>query len=217
MFTGIIEEVGHIERMRRQGDAMILTISCRDVLDGAKIGDSISVNGVCLTVTTYNANSFSADIMVQTSAHTNFATASAGSVVNLERALAAGDRFGGHFVSGHIDGTATVIERREIANAIFFRFHVSSKLTAIMVPKGSVAVNGISLTLVDVNSESFSVSVIPHTLQVTNLGRLNVGDVVNTECDMLGKYVVKMLEQRKNTIGKTPAMTIDFLKENGFA
>lgn len=212
MFTGIIEETGRIDRLKRQGDAMVVTVSCNKVLGGIKVGDSISVNGVCLTVTAFDSGGFTADVMVETMKRTNLASAQPGSVVNLERALAAGERFGGHFVTGHVDSTATVTERRNIANAVLFRFRVSPEWTAYMVPKGSIAVNGISLTLVDLDEESFSVSIIPHTLQNTNLRSVNIGDVVNIECDMLGKYVVKMLKG-----GRTDGITMDYLKEHGFA
>lgn len=217
MFTGIIEETGRIERLTWQGDAMVLAVSCGKVLDGVKVGDSLSVDGVCLTVTDLDSTVFTADVMVETMKRTNLVSAQSGSLVNLERALAAGERLGGHFVTGHVDATATITERQEIANAVLFRFLVSPEWTAFMVPKGSIAVNGISLTIIDVDDHSFSVSVIPHTLQMTNLGRLNVGDEVNIECDMLGKYVVRLFEQRAQTSKQRPGMSFEFLKQNGFA
>lgn len=191
MFTGIIEEVGRIERVERDEQSLRLTVACEKALDGTKLGDSISVDGVCLTVAGFHSRGFEADVMFETVNRTNLVALHSGSAVNLERALVVGERLGGHFVQGHIDDTATVTERREIENAVLFRFRVSPEWTVYMVPKGSIAVNGISLTLVDVEDDGFSVSIIPHTLQMTNLRHLAVGDVVNIECDMLGKYVVK--------------------------
>lgn len=191
MFTGIIEEMGQIVEMKRHGNAMTLAISCRDTLTGMKIGDSIAVNGICLTVTAFDDYAFTADVMVETMNRTNLSQARVGDRVNLERSLLANDRVGGHFVTGHIDGTAQVAARREIENAVLYEFGASPELTVYMVPKGSVAVNGISLTLVDVADDRFSVAIIPHTMRVTNMGGLDIGGTVNVECDVLGKYVIK--------------------------
>ncbi len=194
MFTGIIEEVGKIRRLRRSGTAaMELVIACRKVLEGTRIGDSIAVNGVCLTVTQLGEDHFAADVMPETMAKTHLKRLTVGSAVNLERALAVGERMGGHFVQGHVDGVGRILERRQLQNAVLFRIGAPQELTKYMVAKGSIAVNGISLTLVSVGSEEFMVSVIPHTLAVTQLQTVQVGDQVNLECDMIGKYVAKLL------------------------
>lgn len=194
MFTGIIEEVGKIRRLRRSGTAaMELVIACRKVLEGTQVGDSIAVNGVCLTVTQLGEDYFAADVMPETMEKTHLKSLNVGSAVNLERALAVGERMGGHFVQGHVDGVGRILERRQLQNAVLFRISAPRELTKYMVIKGSIAVNGISLTLVDVASEEFMVSVIPHTLDVTQLQTAQVGDPVNLECDMIGKYVEKLL------------------------
>lgn len=193
MFTGIVEEVGRIERMERQGTAMVLEIACSRVLEDVRIGDSIAVNGVCLTVVRFSDKTFSADVMPETMQRTNLGDLRIGSLVNLERAVAAGDRFGGHFVQGHVDGTGIIESRIPNENAVLFRIGVPQRLTKWMVEKGSVALNGISLTLVEVGDRHLTVSVIPHTLEVTQLKEARVGDRVNIECDMIAKYTAKLL------------------------
>ncbi|MBN2909754.1 riboflavin synthase [Polycladomyces sp. WAk] len=213
MFTGIVEEVGSIRKAVRQGMAMELTIACRKVLEGVQLGDSIAVNGVCLTVTRFGEDYFTADVMPETMKRTNLGSLSVGSPVNLERALAAGQRLGGHFVQGHVDGVGTITDRTPYENAVLFRISVPSELTRFMVEKGSVAVNGISLTLVDVGKDFFTVSVIPHTLTHTQLHAAKVGDPVNVECDMIGKYIAKMLGKTKENEG----LTLETLRQNGFA
>jgi riboflavin synthase len=210
MFTGIVEEVGRIRRMNRRGMAMELEIACRRVLEGVRTGDSIAVNGVCLTVTRFGGESFSADVMPETMSRTNLGELGIGSPVNLERALAAGDRFGGHFVQGHVDGTGVIEARVPHENAVLFRIGVPERLTRWMVEKGSVAVNGISLTLVEVGTRHFTVSVIPHTLEVTQLRSAQVGDRVNIECDMIAKYVAKLLGQTES------GLTLQKLAQEGF-
>jgi riboflavin synthase len=191
MFTGIIEEIGCIQKMERSGQAMRLAVRCRKVLEGTRLGDSIAVNGVCLTVTSLGGDFFTADVMPETMNKTNLGSLSVGSPVNLERAVAAGQRMGGHFVQGHVDGVGTVAERTPYENAVLFKFRVSPELTHYMVEKGSIAVSGISLTLVDVGRDFFTVSVIPHTLRETILQYAKPGDPVNIECDIIGKYLAK--------------------------
>lgn len=211
MFTGIIEEMGKVAEIRKQSMAMELAICARKVLEGTKIGDSIAVNGVCLTVTSFNDSSFTVDVMPETMKRTNLGSLRVGSMVNLERALAVGSRLGGHFVQGHVDGEATVIEKIQHENAVLFRFRVSPEHTRYMVEKGSIAINGISLTLVDVGQDWFSVSIIPHTLRETTLQFAQIGDRVNIECDLIGKYVAKLLDNRS-----FPSLTMEKLRETGF-
>ncbi|MFX0560462.1 riboflavin synthase [Tepidibacillus infernus] len=218
MFTGLIEEVGRIKNITRSGDAMVLTIEAKEILEDVSIGDSIAVNGICLTVTSYQSFSFTVDVMPETMHRTNLKDLKVGSLVNLERAMTPNRRFGGHFVAGHIDGVATLHGKKPVDNAIYFTFHANPSLTNYMVPKGSIAIDGISLTLVDVEKNQFSVSIIPHTLQQTNLVSKQIGQTVNIEVDMIGKfvekYVTNLLEQRSN---EKTSLTEDFLKENGFA
>lgn len=214
MFTGIIEEMGQIRRMRRRGTAaMELMIGCRKVLEGTRIGDSIAVNGICLTVTQLEADGFTADVMPETMAKTDLKEQREGSWVNLERALAVGERMGGHFVQGHVDGLGRIMGRDKLQNAVIFRIGAPRDLTKYMVEKGSIAVNGISLTLVEVGAEEFTVSVIPHTLTVTQLQTAQMGDLVNIECDMIGKYVAKLLGE----VGATSEGLQEKLKRFGFS
>ncbi|GGE10913.1 riboflavin synthase subunit alpha [Marinithermofilum abyssi] len=214
MFTGLVEEVGRLRKVERQGLAMRMSISCKKVLADVKLGDSIAVNGVCLTVTTFGSDFFAVDVMPETIKKSNLGRLSPGSLVNLERAMSAGDRFGGHFVQGHVDGIGEVVSRTPHENAVLFRIRVPESLTSLMVDKGSVAVNGISLTLVSVEKNTFSVSIIPHTLEMTSLKETHPGDTVNIECDMIGKYVAKLLE--KNNHANT-GITKDQLMRFGFA
>ncbi|WP_124727280.1 riboflavin synthase [Staphylospora marina] len=191
MFTGIVEEVGSIVRMERAGQAMRLAVKCRKVLEGTRLGDSIAVNGVCLTVVELGDDVFAADVMPETMNKTDLGHLKTGSPVNLERAVAAGQRMGGHFVQGHVDGVGKVVERTPHENAVLFTIQVPKELTRYMVDKGSVAVSGISLTLVEVGADRFTVSIIPHTLEATILRFLEPGDPVNIEVDIIGKYLAK--------------------------
>jgi riboflavin synthase len=190
LFTGIVEEVGHVRNIKKTPLTMELTIQCQKVLQGTQLGDSIAVNGVCLTVTKMGSDYFTADVMPETMKRTNLSKLSSGVPVNLERAVAAGQRMGGHFVQGHVDGVGQIVERTPYENAVLFRVRVSPELTDYMVEKGSIALNGISLTLVEVGQEDFTVSVIPHTLNETMLRVAKPGDWVNVEVDMIGKYIV---------------------------
>ena len=207
MFTGIIEEVGTIRQIRH--NPCILTVEARHILEDVHIGDSIAVNGTCLTVCRFSADSFSADVMPETMRRTNLGQLAPGSRVNLERAMAAGGRFGGHIVSGHIDGTGTVCALRREDNAVWVRIRTQPALLRYIVEKGSIAIDGISLTVALVSSEDFSVSVIPHTGQETTLLSRKPGDMVNLECDILAKYVEKLC-------GASGGLTQDFLASHGF-
>ncbi len=188
MFSGIIEKLGHVEEID-VGDSPRLIIKAVDWLNDVKIGDSISVNGVCLTVTDRAADRFTADVMPETLRKTDLGGLRPGDPVNLEMALRVGDRLGGHFVSGHVDCAATIVSSQTEQNAIILGFEMDPALLEFIAPKGSVAIDGISLTVVDVNDAGFTVSLIPHTLAVTTLGAKNVGSPVNIEVDMLARYI----------------------------
>ncbi len=218
MFTGLIEEVGKIIGINKSGDSMVLSIASKDILQDVAIGDSIAVNGVCLTVTSYQSTSFTVDVMPETMYKTSLKEAIVGNAVNLERAMTPNRRFGGHFVAGHVDGVATLQNKKEKDNAIYLTFKIDPSLTLYMIPKGSIAVDGISLTLVEVNHDSFTVSIIPHTLQQTNLASKQIGHPVNVEVDMIGKFVEKAVRNRlEQTELKKMSITEGFLRENGFA
>ena len=214
MFTGIIEEVGtvrHVVSGSRSGE---ISIRARTVLEGTKPGDSIAVNGVCLTVTALLSDGFTADVMPETLRRTNLGELHNGDSVDLERALPADGRFGGHIVSGHIDGTGRIAQLRREENAVWVRIRADSSLLSMVVEKGSIAVDGISLTVATVSDTDFQVSIIPHTAGETILLQKGPGDTVNLETDIIGKYVKKMLEP-KNTAANS-RITMDFLAENGF-
>jgi riboflavin synthase len=194
MFTGIIEEIGSIQSIQQvKSLGKRLSINAKLVLEDVKLGDSIAVNGICLTVTDFSKNNFSVDVMPETMNQTNLGNLKVNSPVNLERAMLAGGRFGGHIVSGHIDGTATIVNKEVLANAIIYTFQSTPEVVRYMVPRGSVTIDGISLTLIMVDQDKFAVSLIPHTKDVTILGNKKKGDYVNIECDMLAKYVEKLL------------------------
>lgn len=216
MFTGIIEEIGKISTIHKGTRSAVLGIQCKKVLEGTKIGDSIAVNGVCLTVTNINENGFTADVMAETLDRSSLGRLGKGSMVNLERAMAADGRFGGHIVAGHIDGTGTVkkIERDE--TAIWYYIETSSAILRYIVEKGSIAMDGISLTVARVTEKDFAVSVIPHTQGETNLLQRRVGDMVNLECDVIGKYVEKLLCPPRDTTKVESRITDRFLMEHGF-
>ncbi|QFJ54385.1 riboflavin synthase [Pseudobutyrivibrio xylanivorans] len=185
MFTGIIEELGKVQRITRGGKQQRITISCSKVLEDIHMGDSIAVNGVCLTVVEHNANGFSADVMNETFSRSSLGALGVGSPVDLERAMAANGRFGGHIVSGHIDGTGIIKSIRQDGNAVWFEIRTDGKIMEGIVEKGSITIDGISLTVAVVSYDSFKVSIIPHTLKETVLGHKKIGDVVNLENDVV--------------------------------
>ena len=211
MFTGIIEEIGTIRRIEYGAKSCVLTISANKVLSDVRIGDSIAVNGTCLTVCRFDKDSFSADVMPETMRRTNLGALKNGSSVNLERAMAANGRFGGHIVSGHIDGTGKIQSMRREDNAVWVTIAANSAILRYIVEKGSIAIDGISLTVAAVTAVDFSVSIIPHTGAETTLLQKNTGDVVNLECDIVAKYIVKLCGSR--TSG---GITEDFLAKHGF-
>ncbi len=212
MFTGIIEEIGRIRRIQMGGKSCILTVEAKTVLADVHIGDSIAVNGTCLTVCSFDGNSFSADVMPETMRRTNLGSLQNGSPVNLERAMAADGRFGGHIVSGHIDGTGRLVSLRRDDNAVWVTIAASAEILRYIVEKGSIAIDGISLTVARVTANDFAVSVIPHTGAQTTLLQKKAGDVLNLECDIIGKYVEKLCGKRTEQNG----ITEEFLAKHGF-
>ncbi|MFJ9498628.1 riboflavin synthase [Brevibacillus centrosporus] len=218
MFTGLVEEVGVLGAMTGSAEASQLVISAERVLEGVQIGDSIAVNGICLTVTSYTARHFTVDVMPETLNKTSLRKLRQGHRVNLERAMRLGDRFGGHIVSGHVDGTGTILYRQPHANAVLFRIEAGPSLLKYIIPRGSICVDGISLTVVAVDETSFSVSIIPHTLAETSLQDRRAGDQVNLETDVIGKYVERLLGGHVQQDKKEPSrLSLAFLQENGFA
>lgn len=193
MFTGIIEEVGSIRSVATGTKSAVLSVGAEKVLAGTKVGDSIAVNGVCLTVTGLSRGGFEADVMAETLRRSSLGELRRGSRVNLERAMAADGRFGGHIVAGHIDGTGTIRSMRREDNAVWVEIQTPSEILRYIVEKGSIAIDGISLTVAGLTRDSFLVSVIPHTGQETTLLQRKQGDVVNLENDMVGKYVERLL------------------------
>ena len=216
MFTGIVEEMGRVELIKRGQHSAILTIGAKKVLEDTKIGDSIAVNGICLTVTSLTSKSFTADVMHETLNRSSLGALQKGSHVNLERAMIANGRFGGHIVSGHIDGTGTIGSIQKDDNALWYTIQADAKLLRYIVEKGSVTIDGISLTVADVQSDRFAVSLIPHTAKVTVLGEKRTGDIVNLETDIIGKYVEKVMKPAVEETKQKSGITMEFLAENGF-
>ena len=219
MFTGIIEEIGIVKQLVPGKVSYRLTVSANKVLEGTQVGDSIATNGICLTVTAIHGNNFDADVMAETVRRTNFSSLHAGSRVNLERALTPMSRLGGHIVSGHIEGQGTIAARRIDGIAMVVTIATEPKLLKYIIKKGSIAIDGISLTVTNVNDSGFSVSLIPHTAKETTLGFKDVGDSVNLETDIIGKYVEHMLSWNKKhgqQEQETPALDKATLLENGF-
>lgn len=220
MFTGLIEEMGVLRSVQRRGEAMILTISAHKVIEEVKMGDSISVNGVCLTVIGFDRQSFVVDVMPETYRLTNLHSIQPGSPLNLERAMMAGGRFGGHLVQGHVDGTGVIRGKEMEANAVVYTIEPHKpEMLRHVVTQGSVTLDGISLTVVSVSRESerFTVSIIPHTLRETVLQHKQPGDTLNIECDILGKYVDHLLSFREGQpAAKSGGLTESVLRDNGF-
>ena len=215
MFTGIVEEKGKVRYMQVSGESGVLAVKAKKVLQGTKIGDSIAVDGVCLTVTSLQPDGFTADVMTETIRRSSLGSCKAGSQVNLERAMAADGRFGGHIVSGHIDGTGVVRSMVREENAVWVSIETSPQILRLIVEKGSICIDGISLTVAKVDETGFQVSVIPHTGEETTLLEKVPGNLVNLENDVIGKYVDKLLglnEKEKKESG----ITMEFLEKFGF-
>lgn len=216
MFTGIVEEVGKIQAIKRGGKSSQIIVDASLVLDKTFVGESICTNGVCLTVTKINKNSFEADIMAETLRRSNLGDLNAGNHVNLERALTLDKRLGGHLVSGHIDGTGEIIAREKEDNAIWITIRTSLQILRYVIEKGSITIDGISLTVAYVNEKVFKVSIIPHTGANTTLLNKLQGEKVNLECDIIGKYVEKLLGLQKPSSINSRVLDGNFLKDNGF-
>lgn len=212
MFTGIIEDIGMVRSVHTGRNSMSICITSDIITEDIHLGDSISVNGVCLTVTSFTLNTFNVDVMPETFNATNIAQLRPGIRVNLERAMSPTGRFGGHFVSGHIDGTGLIMEKKRQANAVYYKIKLDTGISDYCVTKGSIAIDGTSLTIFDVTQDVLTISLIPHTLEQTVIGSKIEGEKVNIEVDMLGKYVINRLEKTK----QTSTITYNFLTENGF-
>ena len=230
MFTGIVEEIGTLRQVISGSSSGSIRISAKKVLENTKIGDSIAVNGVCLTVTSLSSDGFTADVMPETLRRTNLGSLKSGAPVDLERAMAADGRFGGHLVSGHIDGTGTIASLKNEGNAVWVQIKAPGPILQLIVEKGSITIDGISLTVASVSEDSFQVSVIPHTGSETILLRKKVGDMVNLENDIVAKYVQHLLgnvltgktdslslpkEEKEENAG-SGGITMEFLEKYGF-
>lgn len=218
MFTGIIEEMGRLQgRQGFPGGGAELVIAAGKILDDLKIGDSVAVNGVCLTAVQLGRGTFTVQVMPETLRKTDLARLEPGQGVNLERALALGDRLGGHLVSGHVDGTGTLVRRAKEGNAELLYFRAPPEILRYIIAKGSIAVDGVSLTVAALQEDGFSVSLIPHTAAVTTLGYKKPGDAVNLETDLIGKYVEKLLQPYHAAAEpERQGITTAFLQEHGF-
>ncbi|SHM91968.1 riboflavin synthase [Ruminococcus flavefaciens] len=214
MFTGIIEEIGTVCSVKRSGSSSFIEIQAKKVLEDVHMGDSIAVNGVCLTVTHFGGGVFRADVMNETLSRSSLGSLTSGSPVNLERAMAAGGRFGGHIVSGHIDGTGTITDIKNDGIAVWYTVSAAPELLRYIVEKGSIAIDGISLTVAKVTDTSFSVSIIPHTASQTILGSRKVGDIVNLENDIIGKYVEKLM--KPSEAAPQSSLSMEMLAKHGF-
>lgn len=217
MFTGIVEEKGRIQHIHTGARSCILTIEGRIIFEDLKIGDSVAVNGVCLTVVSISGNLFTADVMRETLERSSLGSLKKGSRVNLERAMAANGRFGGHIVSGHIDGTGTIVRVTPDDNAVWYTIQVEAALMRYIVEKGSIAIDGISLTVAGLGKDTFRVSVIPHTAKETILSEKKTGDVVNLENDVIAKYIEKLMRPvPEETRQEGSRITMEWMAENGF-
>ncbi|RWZ58900.1 riboflavin synthase [Halobacillus fulvus] len=216
MFTGIVEEIGTLKSVKSKTESLEVTVKADKILDDVNLGDSISVNGVCLTVTSFTDQTVDFDVMPETYRATTLHELSQGSPINLERAMAAGGRFGGHLVSGHIDGTGKIVSKNPESNAVYYDIELPDELIHYFVYKGSIAVDGTSLTVFGVKDNKVTISLIPHTMEHTVLGGKGPGDKVNIECDMIGKYVAHFLQGQQSEHPKS-ALSKQFLSDNGFA
>lgn len=214
MFTGIVEEIGTIHAVKKGSASMRLFITCSLVLSDVKKGDSISVNGVCLTVSEFSTTQFVADVMPETFKATTLFSLKAGNRVNLERAMAANGRFGGHFVTGHVDCISEIIAIRHIENAIYMDIRMDSAFHSHIVPKGSITVDGTSLTVFGITEQVFTISLIPVTQADSVLGHKRVGDYVNVECDILAKYLERIIFTKETK--PSGGLTMDTLAKSGF-
>lgn len=214
MFTGIVEEIGTVRVVLKTAAGATLTIGAKKVLEGTRIGDSINTNGVCLTVTGLDTGSFTIDAVAETLRRSNLGSLKVGSPVNLERAVAVGDRLGGHIVQGHVDATGALVTKRAEGDSWVLRFSLPASIARYVVEKGSIAINGISLTVAGLGEDWFEVAIIPHTMAETNIGSLKLGDSINLEVDILAKYVERLLVGL--TTAKPTELTSERLRELGY-
>ena len=225
MFTGLVETVGRVRSIKRGAASSVLSIEAPAIMQDVRIGDSIATNGVCLTATRVDDEGFCADVMHETLQRSSLGTLSAGSAVNLERAMPANGRFGGHIVSGHIDGTGTIRRIRRDQNAVRFAIEAPASIMALIVQRGSVAIDGISLTVAELAADAFEVSIIPHTIEQTTLSHRKPGDAVNLENDVVGKYVQRLLHgacttpterEAANASASPSPLSLSYLSAHGF-
>jgi riboflavin synthase len=214
MFTGIVEEIGRVIKLEPGSQSYKIGVEAVRVLSDVKLGDSIAVNGVCLTVVEFGSRSFAADVMPETADKTTLGSLKPGDPVNLERALRLSDRLGGHLVQGHVDAVGRIVQKERLDIAVILRVGAPAALLKYAVPKGSIAIDGVSLTVVDVFEDSFTVSLIPHTAHQTVLGSKHSGDSVNLESDIIGRYVERLLTP--GLAQEKSPLNLSFLAENGF-
>ena len=215
MFTGLVEELGRLKRLQQGSAWGKITVEAKKVLDNIQLGDSIAINGVCLTVVDFTANDFTADVMAETLEKSNLGSLKPGTQVNLERALRPTDRMGGHIVQGHVDGIGHIILDEQIGIARLIKIETSPNVLAFIVSKGSIAIDGISLTVVEIKDNWFSVSLIPHSAAMTTLGFKKRGDQVNLETDIVGRYLYKFLNHTPEA-PSSRSIDLRFLAESGF-
>lgn len=215
MFTGIIEELGTIEKISAKGNTLKISICAKKVMADMKLGDSVAVNGVCLTVTSFNHDTFTVDVMPETFHHTALSDFKQGTLINLERAMAANGRFGGHFVTGHVDGVGKIVKKKRNENALEVTIRLPNKENLFLLPKGSIAIDGTSLTIFGIEGDVITISLIPHTAKETILGMKQVGERVNIEFDLLAKYVHSMVAHSSPSRKKND-ITTEFLEKAGF-
>ena len=211
MFTGIIEEIGKVKNVNKSGNSAVIEIKAKKVLKDTKLGQSIAVNGICLTVTNIKDNSFKVDVMPETINSSNLKKLKVNDYVNLERAMQVNDRFDGHIVSGHVDTVGKIMNISKNENAVIYEIKMDKSFSKYIIKKGSIAIDGISLTVVDIKNDIVKVSIIPTTQDETILKYKQIGSIVNIECDMIGKYIEKMLPSKKSE-----KIDKEFLSKNGF-
>lgn len=216
MFTGLIQDIGRIQALERGGGGIFLTVATRLPLDDVRIGDSISVSGACLTVVKLLEQAFTAEVSPETLQRTTLSRAGVGQTVNLEKSLKFSDFLGGHLVSGHVDGTGEILKILPEGNSRRYRFRAPEEIGRYLIEKGSVAVDGISLTVAQIEGSDFDAAVLPYTAQATTLGAKKIGDPVNLEIDLIAKYVEKFLRQTGRGPARGSRINADFLAEHGF-
>ncbi|MDH5922407.1 riboflavin synthase [Vibrio splendidus] len=218
MFTGIVEAVGTLSAITPCGEDITVTVNVGNLdMADVKLGDSIATNGVCLTVVEYNDHSYSADLSLETLKKTGFVDYQAGDKVNLEKAMLPTTRFGGHIVSGHVDGVGEIVERNQVGRAIEFWVEMPTEISKYVAQKGSVTVDGISLTVNDLRKNAFKLTIVPHTSSETTIDQFNVGRKVNLEVDVLARYMERLLQGQQQESEPESRLTMEFLQQNGFA